>query len=181
MIDAVSPHKYRQLLERRGGRIRVHRILQRQPLLNRAADYAISRGTGREIDKAEAMEIMKKSEEAGLVHVTMNSDHIDHYICNCCADCCIGLRLITAKDVANFVAPSRFQAVIDREECIGCESCLERCYFGAITIEEEGDELKAVVDADKCVGCGLCSFVCPSDAVKFEEVHPADFIPSSSR
>ncbi|NQU07862.1 MAG: 4Fe-4S binding protein [Candidatus Abyssubacteria bacterium] len=147
--------------------------------LNRAADYAIKRETGREIDKAEAMDILKKSEEAGLVHVTMNTDHIDHYICNCCHDCCIGLQVIRTKDGAKFVAPSRFQAVIDEEECIGCESCLERCYFDALSMYEDGDELKAAVDTDKCVGCGLCAVVCPSDAIHFNEAHPADFIPTS--
>ncbi len=147
--------------------------------LNRAADYSITRGTGREIDKAEAMDIIKKSEEAGLVHVTMNTDHIDHYICNCCHDCCIGLRVMRSKEGAKFVAPSRFQAVIDEDECIGCESCLERCYFDALSMNEDGDEPKAVVNTEKCVGCGLCAVVCPSDAIHFNEAHPADFIPTS--
>ena len=143
--------------------------------LNRAADYAIKRGTGREIDKAEAMDILKKSEEAGLVHVTMNTDHIDHYICNCCHDCCIGLQVIRSREGAKFVAPSRFQAVIDEEECVGCEECLERCYFDALSMEDD----KAVVNTAKCVGRGLCAVVCPSDAIHFNEVHPADFIPTS--
>lgn len=148
--------------------------------INRAADYAITRGTGREIDKVEAMDIIRKSEEAGLVHVTMNTEHIDHYICNCCSDCCIGLKYMISEGT-KFVSPSRFQAVIDEEACVGCEECVERCYFGAISMQEEGDGPKASVDAEKCVGCGLCSVVCPSEAIHFDEVHPTDFIPSSSR
>ncbi len=147
--------------------------------LNRGADYSIKRGTGREIDKAEALDIMKKAEEAGLIHVTMNTDHSDHFICNCCYDCCIGLRLIRAEGGAKFVSPSRFQACIDEEECIGCESCLERCHFNALSMNEEGDEPKAEVDSENCVGCGLCAVVCPSDAIHFDEAHPADFIPAS--
>jgi ferredoxin len=147
--------------------------------LNRAADYAIKRGTGREIDKAEAMDILKKSEEAGLVHVTMNTDHIDHYICNCCHDCCIGLQVIRSREGAKFVAPSRFQAYVDEEACVGCEECLERCYFDALSMNEEGDESIAVVNTEKCVGCGLCAVVCPSEAIHFNEAHPVDFIPTS--
>jgi len=147
--------------------------------INRGADYAISRGTGREIDKAEAMDIMRKAEEAGLVHVTMNSDHTDHYICNCCPDCCIGLRVIRTRDGAKFVAPSRFQAVIDEEACVGCEECIERCYFDALSMHENDDGPKAIVDPEKCVGCGLCNVVCPSEAIHFDEVRPADFIPAS--
>lgn len=148
--------------------------------INRAADYAITRGTGREIDKAEAMKIMKEAEEAGLVHVTMNTDHIDHYICNCCSDCCIGLRYMITEGT-KFVSPSRFQAVIDEDSCIGCESCLERCYFNALSMREEGDELRAQVDQEACVGCGLCAVVCPSDAIHFDEVRPVDFIPASGK
>jgi ferredoxin len=147
--------------------------------MNRGAEYAITRGTGREIDKAEAMEILRKSEEAGLVHVTMNTDHIDHYICNCCHDCCIGLKVMRQEEGAKFVAPSRFQAVVDEEECIGCEECIERCYFDALSMNEDDDEPKAVVNTDKCVGCGLCAVVCPSDSIHFDEAHPADFIPAS--
>jgi ferredoxin len=145
--------------------------------LNRAADYSIERGTGREIDKAEAMEIMKEAQEAGLVHVTMNSDHTDHFICNCCADCCIGLKYMV-EEGTKAVAPSRFQATIDEEECIGCEECLERCYFGALSMSEE-EEPKAVVDLEQCVGCGLCGVVCPSDAIHFDETRPVDYIPVS--
>jgi Pyruvate/2-oxoacid:ferredoxin oxidoreductase delta subunit len=145
--------------------------------LNRGAEYSITRGSGREITKAEALDIMKKAEEAGLVHVTMNSDHADHLICNCCYDCCIGLRLIK-EGGAKFVSPSRFQAVVDEEECVGCESCLERCHFEALSSVEKGDELKAQVNGEKCLGCGLCAVVCPSDAIHFKEVRPADFIPS---
>jgi ferredoxin len=143
--------------------------------LNRAADYAIKRETGREIDKAEAMDILRKSEEAGLVHVTMNTDSIDHYICNCCHDCCIGLQVIRSDEGSKFVAPSRFQAYVDEDDCVGCESCLERCYFDALSMEDD----KAVVNSDKCVGCGLCAVVCPSEAIHFNEAHPADFIPTS--
>lgn len=145
---------------------------------NRGADYAITRGTGREIDKAEAMEIIKKSEDAGLVHVTMNTDHIDHYICNCCSDCCIGLRALMSEYGAKFIAPSRFQAIVDEEACIGCEECLERCHFSALTMTES-DDSKALVDAEKCVGCGLCESACPSEAITLKEVHPTDFIPVS--
>jgi ferredoxin len=146
--------------------------------LNRAADYSIERGTGREIDKTEAMQIMKEAREAGLVHVTMNSDHTDHFICNCCADCCIGLKYMV-EEGTKAVSPSRFQAVIDEEECIGCESCIERCYFGALSMTEDEDDLKAAVDGEQCVGCGLCGVVCPSDAIHFDEARPVDFIPAS--
>ena len=147
--------------------------------LNRAADYALKRGTGREIDKAEAMQIMETAAEAGLVHVTMNTDHSDHFICNCCYDCCIGLGVMRTEGGAKFVSPSRFKAEINEEACVGCEECLERCYFKALSMNEEGEEPRAQVNAENCVGCGLCAYVCPSEAIHFNEAHAADFIPAS--
>jgi Pyruvate/2-oxoacid:ferredoxin oxidoreductase delta subunit len=147
--------------------------------LNRGADYSIARGSGKEITKGEALEIMKLAEEAGLVHVTMNTDHSEHFICNCCYDCCIGLGLIRSEGGAKFVSPSRFQAVVDAGACIGCESCIERCRFGALSMTDAGEEAAAEVNADKCLGCGLCAVVCLSEAIGFVEVRPADFIPKA--
>lgn len=147
--------------------------------LNRGAEYSIKRGTGREIDKAEAMQIMETAAEAGLVHVTMNTDHSDHFICNCCYDCCIGLSVIRAEGGAKFVSPSRFKAEIDEDACTGCEECLERCYFSALSMNEDDEEPKAQVAEESCVGCGLCSYVCPSEAIHFYEAHDAAFIPAS--
>jgi heterodisulfide reductase subunit A-like polyferredoxin len=109
----------------------------------------------------------------------MNTAHSDHYICNCCPDCCVGLRAVRSKERAKFVAPSRFQAVVDEEACIGCESCLDRCYFDALSMKGKDEDSKAAVDSEKCFGCGLCAVVCPSDAIHFTEVRPGDFIPAS--
>jgi heterodisulfide reductase subunit A-like polyferredoxin len=74
-----------------------------------------------------------------------------------------------------FVVPSRFTASVDAELCSSCETCLERCYFDAITLEEEGDT--ASINAEKCMGCGLCTVTCPEEAIGFNEVRPADFVP----
>src|SRR3990172_9990703 len=40
--------------------------------IGKGADYTVERGSGREITKAEALEILLQAEKAGLVHVTMN-------------------------------------------------------------------------------------------------------------
>ena len=53
--------------------------------INKAADYSIERGTGRKIDKTEALEIMRLCEEEGLVHVSDNRRAPDRIICNCCS------------------------------------------------------------------------------------------------
>jgi len=142
--------------------------------LNKAADYSLERGTGRRIDKKEALEIMRRCEEEGLIHVSENRRSPDRIICNCCSDCCINWPSIRTG-MKKFVVPSRFEAVVDASLCTCCEICLERCYFEAITIDE--DEDIAIVNPEKCMGCGLCMVTCLEDAISLKEVRPADFVP----
>ena len=110
------------------------------------------RGTGREISKKDAIEMLKMCEEEGLVHVVGNTRDLGHIICNCCSDCCINWPRPRTGPI-KFAAPSRFLAVVDEDLCTGCETCLERCYFDAITM----DDGLAVIDAENCMGCGLCA------------------------
>jgi len=144
--------------------------------IDRAADYAIERGTGRQISKQETIELLKRCEEEGLVHVAENKKALGHVICNCCSDCCINWPSVR-PEMGTFVAPSRYKAWVDPEECIGCDLCLERCYFKALRMEE--DRELAVVDPDNCMGCGLCQVVCPTDAILLQEARPEEFVPGN--
>lgn len=143
--------------------------------LGRAADYAVERGTGRELSREEALELLEKCEEEGLVHVSENKSSGGHVICNCCSDCCVNWPSVR-MGLRGFVAPSRFQARVSEELCDGCELCLERCYFGALTMAGDGGS-RATVDGERCMGCGLCAVVCPTDAITLGEVRPREFIP----
>lgn len=143
--------------------------------IDRAADYAMERGTGRPLTKEEAINLLKSCEEEGLIHVAENKKALGHVICNCCSDCCINWPSVRS-DRGTFAAPSRFRAWVDPEECIGCELCLERCFFDAMRMEDEGD--LAAVDAEGCMGCGLCQVVCPTDAILMQEARPEAFVPA---
>jgi len=144
--------------------------------LGKAADYTIDRGSGREIDTVEAMEIIRKSEEAGLVHVAMNKAYGSHIICNCCEDCCVAFGL--PIDATKIVDPSRFLAEVDEEACSGCGECVDRCFFSAISLEERDGEEVSTIDAEKCMGCGLCQVTCPEDAISMVVVREEDFVPN---
>ncbi|MGD0627540.1 MAG: 4Fe-4S binding protein [Thermodesulfobacteriota bacterium] len=141
--------------------------------INRAADYAVERGTGRKVDKEEAIRLLKLCEEEGLVHVISNSQEMGHFICNCCNDCCMNWILLR-NGVKKFVVPSRFQAEIDAGSYSSCGTCLERCYFDAIRLEDT-----ALVDPQKCMGCGLCMVTCPTEAIALREVRGSDFLPKA--
>jgi heterodisulfide reductase subunit A-like polyferredoxin len=64
--------------------------------------------------------------------------------------------------VANVVARSAFVNQVDQDLCIGCELCLERCQFDALSM----DGKMARVDSARCVGCGVCAIACDQDAIR---------------
>ena len=141
--------------------------------INKGADYTIDRGSGREISLEEAYSIIDKTEDEGLVHVTMNKSDVGHFICNCCGCCCQSFTLLISDGI-NLCDPSRFLPLVEEDSCIGCGTCQERCWFGAISV---GEDNTAVVEEDKCLGCGQCANVCPEDAISMTEQRETDFIP----
>ena len=55
---------------------------------------------------------------------------------------------------------------VDREKCIGCESCVAVCPVGALSMVDG----KANIDQDTCIACGACIGECPVEAIELEEV-----------
>ncbi len=141
--------------------------------INKGADYTIDRGSGREVSKEEAYRIIEQTEEAGLVHVVMNKADMGHFICNCCGCCCQSFTLLIA-DGLPLCDPSRYKPEVDEELCNACGTCEERCWFGAIAVEDG----KAKVKAEKCLGCGQCEIGCPEGAIAMVEAREPGFIPA---
>ncbi|MDD5223731.1 MAG: 4Fe-4S binding protein [bacterium] len=145
--------------------------------INRAAEYAIKRGTGRELTKDQAREIIRIAEEAGLVHMTENRGGIGQVICNCCDDCCMMLVLMKKIGAKCTATPSRYRVRIAAGDCTGCGACLERCPMEILAIPKGKEVVES--NLDKCIGCGLCTTVCSTRALVLEEIRPADFIPEA--
>jgi electron transport complex protein RnfB len=114
------------------------------------------------ISKEEAFRILREAEEAGLVHSVYNQQEGTYYICNCCPCCCAIMRGAVEFGQAHALAHSDFYAAVDAEVCTGCEACVDRCHFGALSVPDE----ICVVDTMRCMGCGLCVSECPSDALR---------------
>jgi ferredoxin len=141
--------------------------------INRAAEYNLARGTGKAQTKEQALDIVRKAEEEGLIHVVMNKQSVDHFICNCCPCCCQTMPVLIQHNIS-VIEPSRFAAQVDPELCTSCGTCVDRCYFGAIEVQE-GET--AEVNQSKCMGCGLCQVTCPTGALTMTEVRDRDFVP----
>ncbi|MGD0355785.1 MAG: 4Fe-4S dicluster domain-containing protein [Dehalococcoidia bacterium] len=156
-----------------------HRPIEVCLQLNKGAEYAIKRGSGKEVSGQDAKKILKMASEAGLVHTVENTAQAGTYICNCCPDCCVLLYpWLTYGNLDKGLAKSRFEAKVDAESCSGCQDCVEQCPFGAIEMTKVPGhkKLKAQVNPDKCYGCGCCAVNCLTESVKLCEVRPSEFL-----
>jgi Pyruvate/2-oxoacid:ferredoxin oxidoreductase delta subunit len=129
------------------------------------AQFVIDRKMGRRISREEAIEILKKSEEAGLVHAAINRQEID-FLCNCCSCHCMILKTALAQPKPGLALNSGFKPVHKIDLCTSCGKCEERCPTKAIS--------KSTADAwelnpDLCIGCGVCATGCDFDAIVLVE------------
>ena len=125
-----------------------------------------------DLTQSEALALLARTEEIGLVHTVSNVVDGVSYICNCCGCCCGVMRGITDWGIENSVAYANYYAVIDPVLCGGCGTCIERCQVGAIN-EQDGI---SVVSREKCIGCGLCVSGCPNDAARLERKPLAEIV-----
>ena len=125
------------------------------------ADYYVENKMGRYIQLAEAKEVLKKGEAAGLVLQPFNSQKIGG-MCSCCGCCCGVLRSLRKQPKPAEAVKSNYYAVVDAEECSACETCMDRCQIEAIQMQAAA----AQIDLDRCIGCGLCVTTCPTEAIR---------------
>jgi electron transport complex protein RnfB len=153
---------------------------------NRSADYSRGRGHGIMLSKDEALRMIDEIEDDGLVHTWPNADLLTtSTLCSCCDDCCMNLLPMKEYKVpwTAYYAKSRFEAQNEVEPCTGCQDCIERCQFDALTMEKVAGhkKLKAIVDTENCMGCGVCVLVCEPASLTMKLVRPPEHIPQMRR
>ncbi|MFW9820268.1 MAG: ATP-binding protein [Candidatus Thorarchaeota archaeon] len=126
------------------------------------AKMYIDRGWAREINKEEAIDILKRNEEEGLVFQPSNSQNPE-FLCSCCGCCCEAIRAIKSFPYPGQIISANYYAQINADLCTGCGTCIERCHMEAITLIDDISK----VNTERCIGCGNCVYSCPSEAIEF--------------
>ena len=106
--------------------------------MGRGAEHYIRTGRAREITREQALEIIQRAEENGLMHDMVNIEEPGESaaICNCCACACFGLRvglMFGARDAIR----SNYVAEVDEAKCVACGQCVETCPGNALKLGQK--------------------------------------------
>lgn len=127
------------------------------------AEFAIDKGIGQKATLQDALKVLERGENAGLVHLGLNTLETVTGMCQCCPCCCGVMRALTQFNMPSALAKSDYYSIVDIEQCNGCESCVVVCPVKAITMNKKDE--KALVNAADCIGCGLCVVECAPGAI----------------
>lgn len=130
---------------------------------------------GRLASKEEALDHLRRCQQAGLVHM-IGRNKLDTIwlgatpgkqlltICNCCPCCCLW-RVLPHVDhaISDKITRMPGVTVTVNDNCKGCKLCVrDVCFVNAVHM----DGKRAVIDGDVCRGCGRCVEICPLDAIE---------------
>ena len=128
------------------------------------AEMMIEKGVGRQLTREEAIENIKSNIAIGTVTQALWAKD-QMVICQCDGEQCTNLGVY--RNIGAFVPgltsrASLYTRAYDKETCIGCGTCIDRCNLAALSLDEEGK----IAVTEACVRCGQCAYVCPAQAVK---------------
>ena len=141
------------------------------------AEYYIENGIGRQIDQEEALAIVQRSVDAGMVIQSCYTKDSEIF-CSCHGDCCDILASYVAcgSDVMGSLNStpqiSHYRLEVDHDACLKCGACAQRCPLFAITM----DETEGPVVNNVCVRCGQCATVCPVEARKLVQKDESEIL-----
>lgn len=106
--------------------------------MGHAAEYYIRTNRGRQVEKAEVYEILRRAEENGLMHEIPNldGDGKTHAICNCCGCGCFSMRTAEMFINADMIR-SNYVSSVDKDKCVACGQCVENCPVNAVQLGQK--------------------------------------------
>lgn len=180
---AVGRCACRDHAEMQDGRKRCDRPMDVCLVFDRVAEYWIDKGIGRSINHEEAVDVLRRSAKAGLVHCTTNNQifgevnnmRMSGMICNCCPCCCFILQGVLRTRSQQGLQKSNFQPVINRDDCNLCMTCISACPVDALyhhqPHKEDLSDNFIALNGSECLGCGVCVMTCEKEAIHLVKVH----------
>lgn len=165
---------------------------------NVARSLAEHGGYTRQIDKAEAKEILAMSYGYNLVQMGENVREHPAFMCNCCGCCCEALEAVRRFSPMQPIATTNYLPHINYDDCVSCGKCEKVCPILAISMVEnesagmaenepvsfaenepssvlekknlQSDTKKKhpVIDETICLGCGVCARNCPKKTITLQ-------------
>lgn len=140
---------------------------------------------GRMATVGQALEHVRRCEEAGLVHM-IGLNRLDSLmlncapsdtlmtICNCC-ECCCFFRILPrlSGPIRERMRGLDCVTIEVRDGCTGCGACVSSCFAGGISVVHG-----RVVINNNCIKCGKCVRACRAGLIKMTITDPV-FIDSS--
>lgn len=129
--------------------------------LGEMAEYFKENGIGEPVTQDEAIAIVEDAIDHGMVPESIATRDVD-IICCCHGDSCGNLKGFLAGG-GNNPSWKNFNAYVlsyDKDTCIRCGACIDRCPMHAIEFGDDGFCLHNTT----CVRCGQCVSVCPVQA-----------------
>jgi len=142
---------------------------------NTAAESLVKHKIARQINKEEALAVLDKCVDYGLVQIGDNIQNQVNWMCNCCGCCCEAIQAYKKIGYRRKIN-SNFFARVNPEKCLACGVCVSKCPVEAIKMINK----KAVVDEDICIGCGVCERRCSAKSITIERRKKLVMVPLDS-
>lgn len=115
------------------------------------------------IDKDQAIALLRRCEEKGLMHsVWTFKTPYTAAICNCNVESgCLAMKMTTQYDL-RVMWKGEDCIEVDSQRCIHCRKCVSICPFKAISVANR----RVIFDESACYGCGICRNECTHGALK---------------
>lgn len=140
--------------------------------LGTGAKFLVRRGFAEEKSREELLEIIDKTHELKLTHITDNIRDKPSFICNCCSCCCEIMEGVKSGFYEG-VGKTSYIARVNQNVCNYCGDCFSACNVNAIGLDRSRqyvskDDRVSRVDEEICLGCGACISSCTDEAIKLE-------------
>lgn len=137
------------------------------------AEFMVETGNNVQITKEECIAEIEKLIAAGYVPEFALAENPE-IMCLCRSDRCAMLEFyrLSKGELDTFPNASAYIIGYNRDKCIRCGACVERCPMKSTDFGDDG-----YCTVEKwCIACGQCALVCPGDA-RILQAKPADMIP----